>query len=305
MCATRVLLGVVAAMFGAVLAARTPQPDSAAYLVELDAVVTDDSGKPITGLTQADFQVKDDGRPVELKTFEEVRADGERPIARSIVLLLDDSGFGAGNTLPIQQIARTFVARMDAPDEFSVVRLNNRRDEAFGDRLEALLRIDEYRSDALPFFGGETLENAMRAFAKVSRTLEAIEHRRKAVVCIGVPAVCSIQEPSSKASVLWRFWTDTVGAMSRANVSLYSLEPNGASKQNRIPGGSIADVTGGDVFVNASDLTRPIDVVRRDTGYYYLLGYWPAVSEKPLHTVEVRVGRRGTRVRARRMRGAS
>ena len=81
---------------------------------------------------------------------------------------------------------------MAPPDEFSVVRLNNRRDEAFGDRLEALLRISEYRSDALPFFGRETVENALRAFAKVSRTLEPIEHRRKALVCIGVPEVCGI-----------------------------------------------------------------------------------------------------------------
>src|SRR5947208_16257042 len=132
---------------------------------------------------------------------------------------------------------------MGAPDEFSVIRLSNRRDEAYGDRLEALLRIDEYRSDALPFFGRETLENALRAFAKVARTLEPIEHRRKALVCIGVPDICSIPEPSGRTSLLWRFWIDMIGAMGRANASLYSLEPNGASKRNAIRGGSIADAT--------------------------------------------------------------
>ncbi len=277
----------------------------AAYLVEIDVVVTDDAGKPVTGLTQDDFQVRDDGKRVDVKTFEEVRSDGGRSAARSIVLLLDDSGLGVGNTLPIQQIARMFVARMEPPDEFSVVRLNNRRDEAFGDKLEALLRIEEYRSDALPFFGVETLQNALQVFGKVSRTLEAIEHRRKALVCIGIPDVCSIPEPSGRTSLLWRFWTDAIGAMGRSNASMYSVEPNGSSRRNAISGGSIADVTGGAAFINATDLTRPIDIVRRDTGNYYLLGYWPAPSERPLHAVDVKVNRRGVHVRARRARGES
>jgi VWFA-related protein len=303
--ARRAVLCVAVVVFGAVLVARSQQADPTGFLVELDAVVTDDSGKPVTGLSQADFQVRDDGKPVELKTFEEVRSDGERQVARSIVLLLDDSGFGPGNTLPVQQIARMFVARMEPPDEFSVIRINNRRDEAFGDRLEALLRIDEYRSDAVPFFGEEALETALRAFGKVSRTLEAIEHRRKALVCIGVPAVCRIPEPGGKSSLLWRFWVDTVGTMARSNASLYSLEPNGVSKGWAFGRGSIVDVTGGEVFFNTIDITRPIDIVRRDTGNYYLLGYWPSASDKPLHGVEVKVAKRGVHVRARRVRGAS
>ena len=291
---------------GAVIAAgvvvHAGQPQAATYLVEIDAVVTDGTGKPIAGLSKDDFEIKDDGKRVDVKTFEAVSDTGQQPVARSIVLLLDDSGFGAGNTLPIQFIARTFVSRMEPPDEFSVVRLNNRKDEAFGDRLEALLRISEYRADALPFFGRETLENALRAFAKVARTLEPIEHRRKALVCIGVPNVCSIPEPQGTASLLWQFWVDALGAMSRSNASLYSLEPNGASG-GASPGPNIADLSGGEVFRNSNDLGRPIDVVRRDTGTYYLLGYWPAASTRPLHEVRVSVRQRGLHVRARRLRG--
>jgi len=275
----------------------------ATYLVEVDAVVTDDAGKPVAGLKQEDFEIKDDGKKVEVKTFDAVGETADRLVARSIVLLLDDSGFGPGNTLPVQQIARTFIARMAPPDEFSVVRLSNRRDEAFGDRLEALLRISEYRSDALPFFGRETLENALQVFAKVSRTLEPIEHRRKALVCIGIPDICGVNEPTSRTSLVWRFWTDAATAMARANTSLYSLEPNGAPRRSNATGSSIADATGGEVFLNTTDPGRAIDIVRRDTGNYYLLGYWPAASDKPLHSVDVRVNRRGLHVRARRVRG--
>src|SRR5215510_2720940 len=196
----RTLAALALAVIGAVTAVavlRGTQSAESPYLVQVDAVVIDDSGRPVTGLRQEDFQVREDGRPVELKTFDAVVDTGEsgRSVARSIVLLLDDSGIGAGNTVSIQSIARMFVSRMAAPDEFSVIRLNNRRDEAFGDRLEALMRISEYKADALPFFGRETVENGLKVFAKVARTLEAIEQRRKALVCVGVPAVCSVLKP--------------------------------------------------------------------------------------------------------------
>ncbi len=296
----RTLAAVVA---GTALMAGQPQP--AAYLFELDAVVTDDGGKPVAGLKQDDFEVRDDGRRVELKTFDAVAETPDQRVARSIVLLLDDSGLGTGNTFTIQTVARTFVARMAPQDEFSVVRLNNRRDEAFGDRLEALLRISEYRSDALPFFGRETLENALQVFAKVSRTLEAIEHRRKALVCIGIPSVCGITEPSDRSSLIWRYWVDMAGAMARANASLYSLEPSGIPRRVNVTGGTVVDATGGEIFLNTTDVTRPIEVVRRDTGNYYLLGYWPEPSNRPLHSIDVKVRGRGLHVRARRVRGES
>ena len=300
------LFAVVTASAAAVLA-RGGQTADGPYLVEVDAVVTDDSGHAVAGLRQQDFQIKEDGRPVELKTFGAVAdaGNGGPGTARSIVLLLDDSGIGAGNTSSIQSIARMFVARMAAPDEFSVIRLNNRRDEAFGDRREALMRISEYKADALPFFGRETVENGLKVFAKVSRTLEAIEQRRKALVCIGVPAVCSVTRPASRSSVLWRYWVDALGAMARANASLYSLEPNGASGSAKLLADSIAEATGGDIFRNTSDITRMIDLVRRDTGTYYLLGYWPAGTRSELHSIDVKVTRKDLRVRARRFRGES
>ncbi len=297
------------ALAGAVLVATTviASQDQAAspYLVELDAVVLDGSDKPVAGLRQEDFQIKEDGRVVDVKTFDAITDGGGTSVQRSIVLLLDDSGVGAGNTLAIQTIARMFVSRMAAPDEFSVVRMNNRRDEAFGDRLEALLRISEYRSDAMPFFGRETVENAMRTLAKVSRTLEPIERRRKALVCIGVSSVCNMAEPSGRSTLLWRYWLDAIGAMARANASVYALVPNGLSSRVEVASGSLADTTGGEAFRNTNDVGRVIDIVRRDTGHYYLLGYWPAASSRELHSIEVTTKKRGLQVRARRVRGAA
>jgi VWFA-related protein len=303
----RSLVALAALVLAAIAAPIVASQEQAQYLVELDVVVLDDDDRPVPGLKQGDFQVKEDGHAVELKTFDAV-ADipGGRSPQRSIVLLLDDSGVGPGNTLPIQTIARMFVSRMAAPDEFSVVRLNNRRDEAFGDRLEALLRISEYRSDALPFFGRETVENALRAVAKVSRTVEAIEQRRKALVCIGLSSVCNVQEPSTgRGSLIWRYWVDAIGAAARANASVYALTPNGLSTRSELSRGSISEITGGEAFRNTNDVGRVIDIVRRDVGTYYMLGYWPpaSASSKETHSIEVKVSKRGLHVRARRLRG--
>jgi VWFA-related protein len=304
--AMRLPIAITAAVLALVATLASQAVAPAQYLVELDAVVLDDDDRPVPGLKQEDFQVKEDGRVVDLKTFDAVAdvSSGRAP-QRSIVLLLDDSGVGPGNTLPIQTIARMFIARMAAPDEFSVVRMNNRRDEAFGDRLEALLRISEYRSDALPFFGRETVENGLRAMAKVSRTLEPIEGRRKALVCIGLSAICNVAEPpTGRGSLLWRYWVDVVGAAARANVAVYSLMPNGLLPSRvEVVKGSLTDTTGGEGFRNTNDIGRVIDIVRRDTGTYYLLGYWPSDSTKELHTIDLKVNKRGLHVRARRLRG--
>jgi hypothetical protein len=96
-----------------------------------------------------------------------------------------------------------------------------------------------------------------------------------------------------------------MGTMARSNSSLYSLEPNGVGGSGKPVSGSIADATGGEVFRNTSDMARVIDIVRRDTGNYYLLGYWPAASKSDLHSIEVKVNKRALRVRARRFRGGS
>ncbi|MBM3820591.1 MAG: hypothetical protein FJW14_16460, partial [Acidimicrobiia bacterium] len=46
--------------------------------VEVDAIVTDANGNPITDLTQKDFQILEDGRPQTISTFSMVNLPVER-----------------------------------------------------------------------------------------------------------------------------------------------------------------------------------------------------------------------------------
>src|SRR5581483_3911609 len=125
-----------------------------------------------------------------------------------------------------QAMARAVLSRARVGDEVTVVRLNNDRDEPFGDFETAIARIDAYHAGAVPFQALGTGERAMRVIEAVSRQLEPVEHRRKAVVCIGGPRVCNVLEPVSRGYGLnWQAWVRAMAAAARANVAVYAAMP--------------------------------------------------------------------------------
>lgn len=95
----RVALALASALAFAPLAAQEPQPSDAIFrstldLVSIDVVVRDRSGAIVTGLTPADFEIREDGRSQELLTlsFEEV---SRVPALQPGVPLLDRLGLPA------------------------------------------------------------------------------------------------------------------------------------------------------------------------------------------------------------------
>ena len=98
-------------------------------LVELDVVVVDDDNHPVRGLAQADFEIKEDGSRVDIKTFAAVSALGtmDPDDARSVVLLLDDSSVPMSGTAAMQTIATRMLSPVGRGDDVAVVRLNSTR----------------------------------------------------------------------------------------------------------------------------------------------------------------------------------
>jgi VWFA-related protein len=272
--------------------------------VELDAVVVDDRDQPVRGLSQEDFQIKEDGRAVVVTSFKEVSAAGiaSRGDSRSVVLLLDDTGVGASGTIIVQNIARLFVSRARPADAVAVVRLTHQEDEATGPPQIALAKIDEYRARSVPYFGRETIEESLKALTRVSRQLEPIEHRRKAVVCIGRRSLCDLYLEAPKTSLLWPAWKDALIATARANVSLYVVDPAGVTGQVDL-GLGLVDLTGGTDFVRSNNFERAVDRIWEEASHYYLIGYAPTARARELHTIDVKVKRGGLHVRARHQRG--
>lgn len=282
--------------------AQKPQTFQSLDLVDIDVVVIDRSRRAVAGLTRADFEVKEDGKAVELKTFVAVSADGSADLdeGRSVVVLLDDVGMGPAATPSIRSIAGFVAAQAGPGDDLSVIRLANRNDEPYGDRSLALSRIVEYQAGIRPFDRLRASEDVLKLVASVSRSLEQTARRRKAIVCIGSPVICNIREPRTYSDgSLRKDWIEAVGAAARANLSVYAL----LSSRTGLPNGGLADATGGEVFASASDLRPAIDRIWQDASHHYLLGYWPAPSSKELHSIQVKVARKDVRVLARRQRG--
>jgi hypothetical protein len=300
----RLLVSATVLLAASVVAAQKATIVPSVDLVELDVSVTDDKGRPIVGLGTNDFTVLEDGRSVEITTFDEIAPDRvtAEEAARSLLILLDDVAVPPSASPVIQAVARAIVASASRRDELAVVRLNNRSDQPFGDRRLAETRINEYRAGAVPYVEGMTLDDTLRRMGDLSRQLESAEPRRKILVCVGSPVVCNIAEPARVTPpLLWSSWVMMMTAAAQANVSVYTIVP----ARIGLRGGGIADYTGGEVFATNYDVGPAIDRILQHANHYYLLGYWPPEGKaRELHSIEVKVARRGARIKSRRQRGA-
>jgi VWFA-related protein len=121
-----VALPFVAALAGAQEPREVPTFSSRTELVTVDAVVLDDRGRPVRGLTAQDFALSEDGKPQPIVSFEafDLGAGGEaataappgpvvtnvgpaRPGASSFVLLVDDMSLAPSR----QETVRTALTR--------------------------------------------------------------------------------------------------------------------------------------------------------------------------------------------------
>lgn len=180
-----------------------------------------------------------------------------------------------------------------------MVRLGSRTDEPFGDRREALARIDGYLPGRQAVTDWVMPQRALTRMATVAEQLQSLEDRRKIIVCIGAPANCNVPEPAGSIGNLWPPWRSLMGAAGRSNVAVYAIIPARA----RYRRGGVVEVTGGELVATMSDLRPALDRVLQDAGHYYLAGYWPQGRARDLHAIDVKARRKGVHVTARRLRG--
>jgi VWFA-related protein len=139
-------------------------------LVEVDVVVTDRDGRPVRGLTREDFEIAEDGVPMEVATFSAVdlpaapAGDALPPASRSgsaaatndhpedgriILIVLDDYhvSFDAGRFAVSKAIARRLVERLGPSDQAAVITSSGSRAgqaEFTGDKARLLDAIDKF-----------------------------------------------------------------------------------------------------------------------------------------------------------------
>ncbi len=91
-------------------------------LVSVPAVVTDRTGRPLTGLSAADFQIFEDGRPQKIANFSTTEAPFE------VALLLDTSGSTREDVGLIRAAARAFIEALRPGDRVAILAFSTREE---------------------------------------------------------------------------------------------------------------------------------------------------------------------------------
>lgn len=188
-------------------------------LVSVSAVVTNSSGRPLTGLRRENFVLFEDGKPQTIANFETTEAPFE------IALLLDTSGSTRADVALIRQAANAFINSLRSGDRVAIVAFNTAREGSSAiARVEVLSRLTEERkslqlalegigsSNGTPFY-----DALLRIVSDVFREPPSEELRgRRAIVALtdGVDSTSASDFGSTRAR------------LSAAGVATYFIQVN-------------------------------------------------------------------------------
>ncbi len=347
--------------------------------VEVDATVTDADGNPVMDLTEADFEVLEDGKPQAITAFDRVDIPivrDDRPVitadpierdvqtndradGRLYLIVLDSWHTDPLNALRVKQAARAFIEqRLGTNDVAAVVHTSgrsdlgqdftsNRRllmasiDRFLGEKLRSatLGRLDAFNTGGLAvptspvnsaqrslmdpdeMQRGDHARRTLRSLENLANYMAGIHGRRKALIFISEGLSYDLADPwsSINTSAISDAVQDAIGAATRANVSIFAVDPRGLGtgtelgiEMSGVPNSSgtdafgqqvntqnlglsslmsearlgqmnlqmIAEQTGGFAAINRNDFQGVFDRIVRETSAYYLLGYYPPSTKR-------------------------
>jgi VWFA-related protein len=301
----------------AVLAAATlllptaaQQPFSSnTNLVVVPVVAVDNKGKPVMGLQQSDFEVLEDGKPVEVQTFVAPAPSGVTGEAgRFLVVVLDNILTRTEFAFRIKAIAHRLVDRLGPADVMTIIPLNGGNAVTTTSKVALKAAVDRFT----PRFGDDTwaysdkADHGLRMLSSVSEQAAKVAHQRKVVVFIGNAALFTPSRASAfddRGNDMSPEWSAAVRATSRNNLSMYSINPEGAGGDYGEWSHSFMAETGGYAWSATNNYSGAVDQIFQESASYYLIGYSAPTSDQRLHRIEVKVSKKGVTVRARRSRG--
>jgi len=246
--------------------------------VRVDVLVTR-SGRPVTGLTLADFELLDNGVP---QTVQSVDLE-EAPV--HVILALDTSASLSGSRLPtLIRASQTMVDQLRPADRVTLV--------TFQRRLQLLAHDSPDRvavRDAMGMMrsGGAT---SLRDATYAGLMLPTLSHQR--------PLLLVFTDGRDAGS--WLSAGAVLEAAQVSNAVTYGvvLRDEDASLEFLE---RVTEATGGrSIRADRNNLDSAFQAVLAEFRARYLLTYSPSNVAPGWHSIEVRVRRRGGEVRARR-----
>jgi Ca-activated chloride channel homolog len=267
--------------------------------VAVYATVQDRGGRLVPDLTRSDFEVRDNGRPVELTVF----SNDQLPI--TVALMLDMSNSLRSEFERVRDAALHFVNLLGSMDR---VRIGSFGDEvALSPHLTGDKRVLARVLDEELWPGGPTplwsaLHAAMGSLVSEPgrRVVLALTDGDDACVMRIIPmprAISGAPRPFESQNYCSTFSRVNARA-AREEFMFYAIGLPNLSGPMR----SLTVETGGG-FVTLGDdvnLSQAFARVVEELRHQYLLGFSPAVLDRRTHTLEVRVRRPGLTARTRK-----
>jgi Ca-activated chloride channel family protein len=265
----------------AAIAASPRQFTSGVSVVEVYASVTDGRGEPVTGMSEAEFELREDGAVQSISTF----AAGRFPL--SVALAIDRSFSMAGPHLALaKSAARTFLGELRPQDDSMLIAIGSDAEvlaPLSADRaaqLAALARLDA--------FGTTGLHDA------IVRAIDSVQPAK------GRRALILLSDGSDRYSD-----ASAAAALDRARASDVMIYPVAFGDVRPSLFAEMATLTGGRSYQarDAAALMSALRAIARELHEQYLLGYTPTRPLVPganeWRSISVSVARPGFRVRAR------
>jgi Ca-activated chloride channel family protein len=278
-CITVALVAVVFA--GVCVAAGGRQFASGVNVVEVYASVTDANGEPVTGLTAADFDVRENGEPQTVSAF----AAGDFPLSAAVAL---DSSFSMrGAKLNQAKNAAGVFLRELRPDDQSML-------VTIGSQVEIVAPLSTDRPAQLRALGRVEPFGTTGLHDAILTSIDAVQPAR------GRRALVLLSDGDDRYST-----ATAAQALERARRSDVMVYPIALGRQRPPLFVELATLTGGRSF-HARDPRATNDTMRRiarELRLQYLLGYTPTrpivAGANEWRSIRVTVKRAGAHVRAR------
>ncbi|MGE0811706.1 MAG: VWA domain-containing protein [Vicinamibacterales bacterium] len=283
-------LPIAVALVAVSLLAVSAQPTfrSSVRTVPVYATATDASGRLVADLTQDDFEILDNGRPVTVTSF------SNDPQPFTAVVMLDTSASMTEHLKLLNQAAEQFLIRLLPVDKAQV--------GAFNDKLQLSGTFTNDRDELIAALDDLQFGNATRLWDAMGFSLDALKDAE------GRKVILLFTDGDDTASRV-RFG-DVIARARDEEVMVYGVGLsvdffNGARRIRSRPDRNlrrIAEETGGGYFelqktdLMASTFTRVAQELRSQ----YLLAFAPETLDGRPHKLDVRVTRPGVTVRARR-----
>jgi Ca-activated chloride channel family protein len=257
-------------------------------IVVLNATITDDKGKPVSGLTQNQFQIFEDGKEQKIEFF----APEKTPFAA--IILIDSSGSMEQRVSLARSAAIQFLDRLRTDDVTAIYNFDSKISlvQDFSTSHDIYEGVFDIKAN------GMTVLND--AIFKAAEELNKRSEKRRAIIVLSDGADTQSAHTSDKA----------LKAVVAANATIYTVDMSAIdsnSKDRMQSQGALknfAEKTGGKFVATPGGvaLRDAFKNIVEELGVQYTLGYQPSNTTKDgkWRAIEIKTNKQGLNVRTRK-----